>query len=198
MRTCSSGFPFTAFRLAVVVVFVVAVFAVSAFSEDDFLNDDIFATPESVGDWTTDLDRGAAGLFMLNSDDDGVVMDDEDFSLALLPTTGEDPIASYLAGGCSAPGGIETRDEDSLCPVVPLKKEDVPTLPTFGDMQNAGENPDIDTEEPPLSPTEVLPANIKDRDCPPTHPHHFCCICDGVFAFEICRDCVGCEQRASS
>ena len=194
MRICSSVFSFTASRLAVAFFVVVVVFA---FSQDNVLNDNLFTNPESFGEWTTDIDHGAAGLFTLSSDNNGFLMDDEDFSPASLPTTGEDRIASYLASGCSTPAGIETRDEDPSCPVFPLKKEDL-TLPTLEDLQNAIKKPTIETGKSPLSPIIAPSLKEKEPNCPPKYPHHLCCICDGFFAFEICQDCVGCKPRSSS
>ena len=167
------------------------------FGEESLLTDGLF---EPFDEWTLepaiglDLDLGLdLDPLTWNLDGDQSTLD-TNFNLASLPVD-EESSADFFWASCPL-GGIGARDEQLLCPA-PLSKEEVPTLPTFEDIQNAVGNTGIATgSEPERKPgpkTQIVPFYRTDSKCPPTHPHYLCCICDDNFALEVCQDCFLCK-----
>lgn len=149
--------------------------------EDNLLNDGLH---EPFDEWTTLPDPSTDPESLLWNLDDEQLTPDNNFNLASSSTD--------FWASCS-PGGLGARDEQRSCPATP-KKDEVPTLPTFRDLENAvGNTPSSEPEEDPLRENQILQFYRADSKCPPTNPHHLCCICDDAFAFEVCQDCFLCK-----
>ena len=72
---------------------------------------------------------------------------------------------------------------------------EVPTLTTIRYVEKAvGNTPNSEPEKDSLRENQISPLYRADSQCPPTHPHHLCCICDDAFAFEVCQGWFSCKQ----
>lgn len=129
---------------------------------------------------------------LLWSPDDGQLIQDSDFGLASLPIN---DVSSIDFWASCPPVGIGKRDGQAPSCPVPLRKEEIPTLPTLSDLENAVGNPsEPEAERGPLRENSIVPLYRPDSKCPPMNPWHMCCICDDAFALEVCQDCFLCES----
>lgn len=176
------------FPLALILIALVV-------ADEDLLDDGL---DQLFDGWTTepasvsDSDPGTDPGSSLWSLDGGGLIQDSNVIIASLPIN-EDESGTDFWAGCS-PGGLGARDDQRSCPV-PLKNEDVPTLPTLRDVEKTvGSTPGSAPQKEPGIRSQIVPFLQPDPKCPPTHPYHLCCICDNSFAYEVCQDCLLCKQ----
>lgn len=91
------------------------------------------------------------------------------------------PNIDMFAASCSATDSLVSRDEPHL--LCPSNKPEpkVPRLPTF---VPPSEKPGSSPNGVPLFNDPMLTGD--DGVCPPEFRYHLCCICNGVFHYDVC------------
>lgn len=86
-----------------------------------------------------------------------------------------------FAADCSATNNLVTRDEKLLCPTNEPKLPQLPATIPSDKPQNS----------PNRFPLLIDPALTGDDGiCPPEFRFHLCCICNGIFHYDFCQDCL--------
>lgn len=165
--------------------------------DEDLFSDELY---EPFEEWAAEPSLGSGlGISLeplLWNLDDAQLTQDSNFNLASRPMNDEPNTDNTDFWASCSPGGLGARAEPQSCPV-PLRKDEAPTLPTLRDLEKAvGNTPNFHPETEPLRENTIVPLYRADSKCPPTHPHHLCCICDDAFAFEVCQDCFLCKQSS--
>lgn len=147
---------------------------------------------QPLDEWTTEPGLGNAPEPLLLNFDGGQLTQDNTFDLASLPISDESNTDFWAS---CPPNGLGKRGDEHPSCNLPLKKEDIPTLPTLRDVQKAvGDTPNSELDEMLLRANLVDPIYQPDSRCPPMNPWHMCCICDDAFALEVCQDCFLCKS----
>lgn len=157
--------------------------------DENLFSDGIY---EPLDEWTTGPDLGDAPEPLFGNLDGAQLTQDTNLELASLSIN--DELNTDLWASCPA-SGLGKRDGEHPSCNVPLRKEEVPTLPTLREVEKAvGNTPNSEPDTTPLRVNDVVPLYRADSKCPPTNPWHLCCICDDAFALEVCQDCLLCTS----
>lgn len=151
-----------------------------------------------LDEWTTTPALGTGPEPSLWNLDDGQLTQATTFDLTSLPISDDSNLDLWAS--CPLNGLGKRDDPHPSCNVAPLRKEDVPKLPTYEDVKKAvGDTPpNTELDELLLRANLVDPMYLPDNKCPPTNPWHMCCICDDAFALEVCQDCYLCKSAPFS
>ena len=162
----------------------------SVFGDENLFSEGLY---DPFDEWTTGPAPGSdPEPFLWSLDDDGQLIQGTDFDLASLPINDESNTDFWAS---CPPVGLGKRDYEAQSCTVPLRKEEIPTLPTFTDVEKAvGNPPDPEAQKGPVRENTIVPLYRPDSKCPPMNPWHLCCICDDAFALEVCQDCLLCKS----
>ena len=98
-----------------------------------------------------------------------------------------EPNIDLFAAGCSATDTdklVSREEQQLLCPSNEPEPK-VPRLPTF---VPPSEKPRNSPNGVPLLNDPALTGD--DGVCPPEFRYHLCCICNGLFHYDFCQDCL--------